>query len=198
MANDETTPVVEVPLIERTPEQQEASWKLAIFDKYNGQCANCGSDDHVSVVMLVPEAAGGRYVLSNGYTICRVCRVAAKAVEKAAETGKSTHRRPINLWISQQLYGQLTASLETRKGFSSMGSLVRYMMGIFVEDPSKFEDVRLYQDHAAEVKINLWVDPADYDLFKQALGKLGLSVTEAVRALLVMYVAEATPVFRSV
>jgi len=191
MTNDsdqdaEASGPVEILIQPPTEAQKWSTWREAVRDRYKDLCANCGGQDHLIIEMIVPVAAGGLLVPSNGVTICRACQIAAKAADKAAEVGVAK-RRPVNVWISRPLYTRLTSSLELAAGFRSMGSLVRYMMTRVVAHPDLFEDLKNYQDAGMDVKINVWVDPDSYEQFKVVLATKGLSVTDAVKALFCMY-----------
>jgi len=145
--------------------------------------------------MHVPEAAGGQHVLSNGYLICRTCEVAKTAVAKAEEHG-TTPKRPICVWISRKLYDNRQQTLQTRIGFSSMAGLSRCMMKLLVEDPDRFSDLANYQDRGSDLKINLWVDASDYDRFKTVLSDKNLTVTDGIKALMLLYTTEGAPSVR--
>jgi hypothetical protein len=168
------------------------AWIDAVWEFHHGKCSNCGQAEHVSVRMIVPEEAGGKLVLSNGIVLCRTCDVAKTAVEKAQASGK-TPRRPVNVWVSKGLYEQVHTALKTKNGFRSMGSLVRHMMGMMAETPERFDDLSQWQDQGSDVKVNLWVDQKDYDVFKTVLSDKNLTVTEGVKGLLLMYTDEAAP-----
>lgn len=190
---DPTVPILPEQIeILTKPENPKDSWVRAVWEEFNGKCVNCGTDERVSVRMIVPEDAGGKLVVSNGTILCRTCEVAKTAVEKAEAAGK-TPRRPVNVWVSQNLYNQVQTSLKTKNGFRSMGSLVRHMMRIMVETPDRFEDLSQYQDQGSDVKINLWLDQVAYDTFKIAMSDKNLTVTEGVKGLLLMYLVEADP-----
>jgi hypothetical protein len=188
------TSIATLLLREPTHEDKIRIWRNGVWDTHKGCCAGCGGDEHVVVLMTVPLEAGGKLVPENGTTVCRVCQVAAKAIEKAAE-GKP-NRRPINIWVSKDLYARLNTSLDSGLGFRSMGSLVRFMMGLVVSDPLRFGDLGLYQDPGTDVKINLWVERPVYDSFKSVLADMDMTVTGAIKGLLLMYVSEAEPAFR--
>jgi len=187
---------IEILIHPLTEHQKRVLWREAVLDRYKNCCANCGGPDHLIVDMLVPEAAGGQLVVNNGVTICRTCQVAAKAADKAAETG-TVKRRPVNVWISRALYTRLTADIELAAGFRSMGSLVRYMMDRVVAHPDLFEDLVNYQDEGMDVKINVWVEPSSYEAFKNVLADKRLSVTDAVKGLFCMYLDTVTSVRRN-
>lgn len=188
-------PPMELLLHDPTPEQKRKIWRGLVWEAHRGLCAGCGGPENVVVLMIVPEEAGGKLALENGTTICRVCQVAAKAVERASESG-SSNRRPINIWVGKELYERVNKSLASGQGFRSMGSLVRFMMRLVAAEPSRFADLGLYQDHGTDVKINLWVERPVYDEFKSVLGTLDMTVTDAIKGLLLVYVSDAEPAFR--
>lgn len=188
------TSIDTILLREPTQEDKIRIWRNEVWDAHKGCCAGCGGDEHVVVLMTIPLEAGGKLVSENGTTVCRVCQVATKAIEKASE-GKP-NRRPINIWVSKGLYERLNTSLDSGRGFRSMGSLVRFMMGLVATEPSRFQDLDLYQDPGTDVKINLWVERPVYDSFKGVLADMGMTVTGAIKGLLLMYVSEAEPAFR--
>ena len=171
-------------------------WLEGVWERSNGLCAGCGSDDKVRVRMIVPRDAGGKWVAENGTTICRCCEVATEALIKS-KAGKQTDRRPVNVWLSRKLYNHLTMALESQSGFGSMGSLARYMMGLYVEAPDRFEDLGNYQDpqdpEQGKVKINLHVFREHYMEFRQTLLDHGMTVADGLRGLFLLYVTEGDP-----
>jgi len=184
-----------VEVLQSGAKSRQDAWIRAVWEHYGGKCGNCGCAENVTVRMHVPEAAGGQFVLTNGYLICRTCEVANAAVRKAEETGK-TPKRPICVWISRKLYDSVQTSLSTRNGFSSMAGLTRYMMKLVVEDPARFSDLENYQDRGSDLKINLWVDAADYDRFKGVLSDRNLTVTDGIKGLMLLYTTESAPSVR--
>lgn len=179
----------------KLPGNEMDRWIREVWDAHGGRCAGCGSDDHLKEQLVVPEDAGGRRVLANSTLLCRCCEMARAAAAKARRAGGDV-QVPINVWISRPLYDSLRSALRDRGGFSSMGGLVRFMMGLLVEDPERFEDLANYQDRSSEVKINLWVDEALYARFKAVLADRGMTVTDGVKGLVLLYVSEGTPSIR--
>lgn len=168
-------------------------WRNAVLDKYRDKCSGCGSDMNIAVHMIVPEVAGGKYEVDNGVVLCRTCEMARAAVEQGKD--RKNKRRPANVWISRRLYARMQTSLHGSKGFRSMGSLVRFMMDSLVADPSRFQDLKNYQDSGSDVKINIWVNIAAYDKFKEIVSNNGLTVTDAIKGLILMYETEVVPTF---
>lgn len=184
-----------VEFLQSSEKSKPDAWFRAVWEHYGGKCGNCGTDQNVAVRMVVPVAAGGLWVLTNGVTICRTCEVAQTAVRKAEETGV-TPKRPICVWISRKLYDSLQSSLSKKNGFNSMAGLTRYMMKLVVEHPARFSDLDNYQDRGSDLKVNLWVDAADYERFKGVLADRNLTVTDGIKGLMLLYTTEGAPSVR--
>lgn len=193
--NDVILPDDCVECLQSNESTRRDAWVHAVWEHYGGKCANCGADHNVVVRMVVPEAAGGQLVLTNGTTLCRTCEVAQNAVWKAEQTG-STPKRPICVWISRKLYESLQATLSTKNGFNSMAGLIRYMMGLVVESPDRFSDLQNYQNRGSDLKVNLWVDAEAYDRFKGVLADRNLTVTDGIKGLMLLYTTEGAPSVR--
>lgn len=172
-----------------TVEQKRAFWEIKILDRASGKCGNCGSTHRVKVKMIVPVEAGGQFALENGTTICRSCEIATDVVGQSTP-GRA--ERPVNFWVSRRLFDKTKAM----NGFSSKGALVRFLMNKFVSVPDRFDDLHLWQEDGTDVKINVWVDRKIYDTFKDLVNARGLTVTDALKALLRMYEEEAEPLVR--
>lgn len=136
--------------------------------------------------MVVPEAAGGRFVVSNGTVLCRVCDFTTDIATQTADAVQA--RRPVNFWVSQDLYARLH---DGSLAFKSASGLMRYLMGKFVDDPSRFDDIAQYQDAGTDVKVNIWVEASVYGQFKTLVDERGLTVTDALKGLIGMFEATA-------
>jgi hypothetical protein len=169
--------------------QKQALWETKILDRASGKCGNCGSTHRVKVKMIVPLEAGGQFTLENGTTICRSCEIATDVVGQSTP-GRA--ERPVNFWVSRRLFDKTKAM----NGFSSKGALVRFLMNKFVSVPDRFDDLHMWQEDGTDVKINVWVDRKIYDTFKDLVNARGLTVTDALKALLRMYEEEAEPLVR--
>jgi len=162
-----------------------SGWEKTVLEMHRSRCANCGNADKIRVHMVVPEAAGGKLVPSNGTVLCRACEMARDAVARHAEAAE---QRPINFWMSRRLHSRINDSLRPRNGTRSLGSLVKYLMQKFVSDPDRFDDIERYQDAGKrELKVNVWVNAEEYTAFKQLLDSRSMTVTDAVKALLLLY-----------
>lgn len=162
------------------------AWTNAVWDRHRNKCSNCGSEDHLKLKMIVPVEAGGQYVESNGVILCRTCEISSDTTRAAGNDPK----RLINFWVNKPLHQALQDKAKDT-AYKSMASLVRYLMTKYVEDPARFDDLAQYQDTPdTDIKINLWVDKAMYATFKDQVHQAGLSVTDAVKGLIKMYLFE--------
>jgi hypothetical protein len=181
---------VPIEVFSEAPENRVGRWEQLIRHKCRNKCANCGSVDRLRVRMVVPKEAGGQLEPFNGILLCRACEM---AMDSVGRTTKERARRPINFWMSRRLHNRLKNGVRTRNGFTSMSSLVRYLVGSYVTDEGRFDDLENYQEEGADVKINVWVEADSYLEFKDLLANRGMTVTDAVKALVRMYEAEAEP-----
>lgn len=157
-----------------------------VRSRHQDQCVSCGGDDHVAVHLLVPELAGGSLVADNATLLCRNCDFAARAL---ASKSVGVSDRPVNFWVSNRLY----QSLQQKNGFGSVGKLVRFLVQSYLEAPDRFDDVGLWQDEGADVKVNVHV-PADiYERFRAVAYGNGGTVTDVLRSLLRWYEEELSP-----
>lgn len=166
------------------------SWEKAVWQTHRSRCSNCGAGERLRVKAIVPIEAGGQLVPSNGALLCRSCEMASDSYSKSS---KGENQRLVNFWVSRPLFERLKTGLERHNGFTSMGSLVRYLMAKYVEDESRFDDLELYQDEGADVKVNVWVDRDRYNTFKALLDKRGMTVTDAIKSLIRAYEEGAEP-----
>jgi hypothetical protein len=163
------------------------SFDQMVREKFKNCCGNCGGAHKLAVKMVVPEEAGGQEVASNGILICRACEMATEA----ASRGEASERRPVNFWVSRRLHDRMLNGMRAHLGFKSMGALVRYLMSLYGADPTRFDDLDRYQDSSpGEVKINVWVPYDQYELFKVKVNGRGLSVTDAVKSMILLFDAE--------
>lgn len=172
--------------VETVKADPKVAWTQAVWDACRGKCSNCGGTDKLRVRMIVPEEAGGRLVATNGALLCRPCDLANSSSPQQEST-----LRPINFWVSDQLYNALQ---QTARGtFNSMAALIRFLMQKFVSDPDRYDDLAQYQDQGTNVKVNVWVESDRYAAFKTLVDAHGLTVTDALKSLVLMYEAEAAP-----
>jgi hypothetical protein len=66
-------------------------------------------------------------------------------------------------------------------------------MSKYAQDEDRFDDLELYADVGTDVKINVWVEADCYGIFKASLDRRGMSVTDGIKALVLMYEQSAEP-----
>jgi len=173
-----------------TDAQKYALWEQKVLERAKDKCSNCGSTHKTRVKMIVPAEVGGQLSFENSSVLCRACEMAADVAGRSA-TGSA--ERPVNFWVSRRLYNKI----KELNGFSSTGSLVRYLMSKYVTDQSRFDDLAQWQDEGSDLKINIWVDRSIYETFKTTVNAEGMTVTDALKALIRMYEDEAEPLVRA-
>ena len=183
--SDAGNPLVEVEFISPTESDEKAHFEQRVREFAKDRCLNCGGIDRTRVSLIVPESAGGTYSTSNGVLLCRPCEMAAESVRQSRYHEQP--RRILNFWVSRKLYNRIQAGTETKNGFNSVSALVRYLMSKYIVDEGRFDDLEQYQDAGADVKINVWVDMPSYATFKTLVDKRGITVTDAVKNLILMY-----------
>lgn len=166
------------------------AWEKKVWELHRDCCSNCGGTDRLRARMVVPESAGGLLVESNGVLLCRPCEMASDTI---SQRSSDSNRRLINFWISRSLYDKLQVARKSKVGFASMGSLIRYLMSKYVADEPRFDDLGQYQDSGSDVKVNVHVDRDIYLVFRRLVGIRGITVTDAVKSLILMYESEAEP-----
>jgi len=176
-------------IIERTT-LHEGTWVTQTFVRHQHRCTNCGGEDRLKAKLLVPVAAGGREAVSNAFLICRPCEMASEIVERSSSPASGESTRPINFWVSRSLYTNVQNCLSHKYGFRSVSALVRFLMGKYVMDSERFDDVAQFQDAGSDVKVNVWVSKDTYETFKTLVDKNGLTVTSALKGLIRMYEIE--------
>lgn len=177
---------------ESSLETERKAWVKAVTQNYRERCGNCGGAENLRARLIVPEENGGRLVEANGVLLCRACDIASEPRAK-----KSGDQRLVNFWVSRKLFDSIKLSVDGNPLFASMGALVRCLMSRYTEDPSRYEDLELFQDDDLSMdpktKINVWVDRGEYAAFKEALDTRGMTVTDALKSLIVAYQMEVEP-----
>ena len=168
------------------------SFQRAVLGKSRNQCMNCGSSDRIRVRMVVPAEAGGVLVESNGIVLCRTCDMARDSVAKASDKNSSY---VVSIWMSRSLREKM-ASLLGPSSFRSWSSLTRYLISKYILDERYFDDLEQYQDFESEVKVTVRVNQDVYSTFTAMLKRRGLTVTEAVKGLYLMYASDAGAVIK--
>lgn len=160
-------------------------WDKAVRKAGKNLCANCGAQDHLKACLIVPEESGGELKPSNGVLLCRGCEL--RAGPRGLTAQPAGPKRPINFWLSRQLYDQLQVGANLTV-FKSCGGLVRFLMTQYTLRPQDFEDLALHQPPSdADVKVNIWVDYDLYAKFRVCIEKQNVSVSAALRSLIVIF-----------
>lgn len=179
-------------------ESRAKLWETCVFERFHHKCASCGSNDKLKALLIIPEEFGGKKTVENSKLLCRTCDLAAQLLKHRKMSASGEDTRPINFWIGRSLHGSLRNGFSRKYGFNSIASLVRFVMGRYVEQPDFFEDVESYVDRLSDVKVNVWVPRDLYDAFKHSVTSNGMTVTDSLRGLLRMYESESERIFRRV
>jgi len=183
MEHEKTTEVLDS--IEEPPLTSRRLWEREVRVRAQNKCSNCGSDDRLRVHMIVPLEAGGHFVESNGVLLCRTCDMA-----KDFSPGVKSGRWPVNIWVSRRLYDRIQETIQVKNGVKSMSSLARYLISKYITDEDSFDDLEQYQESGNDVKINVWVDKDKYETFQVLLKRRGMTVTDALKALITVWHGE--------
>jgi hypothetical protein len=141
----------------------------------------------VRLKLIVPEEAGGQRTASNAVLICRACEMSTDASKPKL---RHADNRPINFWTSRRLFDRMENGVISKNGFKSKSALIRYLMNKYIQDEPQFDDLEQYQDNAEEAdaaKVNAWVPKDTYGTFKSRVDRRGMSVTDAIKALIMVY-----------
>jgi len=171
-------------------------WATLVWEAHRGKCSNCGSDDRVRAELIIPEAAGGRKLVSNGTLLCRTCSMARVIVDRHPHPVSGDRTRPINFFVSRPLYDKLRNGLLQSSGCRSVSSLLRDLMTCFMVNPDRYDDLELYQDPGSDVKVNVWVDRDLYDRFREIVDRRGMTVTDTLKGMIKLYEVQAEGAMR--
>lgn len=171
----------------------QAAMEQRVWARSGDRCESCGNKDRLKIVTYVPDC----WVDTNAIVLCRTCEMAAELSHRERGPASGSETRPINFWVSGKLHARLTNGLSKKYGFKSIASLVRYLMGKYVADASRFDDVEQWQDAGTDVKVNVWVPRDTYETFKALAEKNGMTVTDVLKGLIRMYEMEVQTVIES-
>ena len=166
-------------------------WKEKVIARDDGRCVNCESDQRVAACFIVPPDVGGKLRTKNGVTICRNCRIAAESSRTLPQ--RIDNKTPINFLISTKLHKTVKAYATNGSKFGSVSALLRAMVTSFITQPEMYVDLQSWQDRGSEVKVNGWVNGAQYELFKSMCQERGISYTDALKGLLLVAVEGYEP-----
>lgn len=138
--------------------------------------------------MVVPSEAGGVLVVSNGVVLCRTCDMARDSLpsERGEKDGTV-----VSVWMTQRLRVKVDNNLQPKKSFRSWSALSRYLISKYVADERRFDDLEQYQDSGSETKVTIRADKEIYSTFSAMLKRRGMTVTDALKGLFLMYASGA-------
>lgn len=161
-------------------------WKEAVLERCGHECVNCTRTDKVAACFVIPPEAGGKLRSSNGVVVCRECRIAAESARVLPQ--RIDNKTPINFLISGSLHSTVHAYAHNGSQFGSVSALLRSMITSFITQPELYEDLQVWQDAGSDVKVNGWVNGAQYEIFKKMCQERGLTYTDALKGLLLVAV----------
>jgi hypothetical protein len=188
MTKESTVELAPDAPVERIYYDEVLAFERVVMSMAKGLCSNCGSDDRVRVRMVVPSEAGGVLVASNGVALCRTCDMARDSVPE--EKGKKDGT-VVSVWMSQRLREKIDNHLKPKKSFRSWSALSRYLISKYVADEHRFDDLEQYQDSGSDTKVTIRADKEIYSTFSAMLKKRGMTVTDALKGLYLMYASGA-------
>lgn len=165
-------------------------WKRKVLERDENRCVNCEKKERVAACFIIPPESGGTLKVSNGATICRDCRISAEGARVLPL--RIDNKTPINFLISRPLHNAIDKLVHEDSNFGSKAALVRSLISSFITEPQLYEDVDRWQDPGSDVKVNGWVDGAQYEVFKRLCQDRGMSYTDVLKGLLLMAV-DRTP-----
>lgn len=149
-------------------------------------CANCESSQQISERLIVPKEAGGLDKASNRVNLCRKCSFSMDRLASLS-SNKTEGDISINFWVSNDFQRLLDEIILKDTHHKSIGSLVRYVINKFCENPFMFNDLDLYQDSENSIKRNVRVNSNQYNIFKSHLIARKITVTDTIKALIFIY-----------
>lgn len=168
-------------------------WKQAVLGR-DEECVNCASPSKLAACFVVPPEVGGHLKVSNGVTVCRDCRLKADSARVLPH--RIDNKTPVNFLMSQALHQVVHKYVHDGSRFGTVSALMRAMIASFITQPELYEDLSNWQDAGSAVKVNGWVDGAQYEVFKGMCRERGLSYTDALKALLLVAIDGYEPTDR--
>jgi len=174
--------------VEQIYADSRRQFENSVMERGRRQCSNCGGHDRVRVKMVVPEEAGGTLKVTNGVVLCRTCDMAKDSLPGA---GSKTDTFVVSVWMSQNLREKVEGVIQPKRAFRSWSALSRYLIAKYVSDERRFDDLEQYQDTNSQTKVTVRVDKEIYGTFAAMLKRRGLTVTDALKSLYLMYSSNA-------
>ena len=161
-------------------------WKQKVLERDENACLNCSSRSKVAVCFIIPPEVGGHLRIGNGVTVCRECRLKAESARVLPQ--RIDNKTPVNFLMSKALHQYIHQYVHNGSRFGTVSALMRTMISSFITQPEMYEDLQVWQDAGSDVKVNGWVDGAQYEVFKGMCRDKGLSYTDALKGLLLVAV----------
>lgn len=159
-------------------------WKDGVLERDEKACVNCGSRSKVAACFIIPPEVGGHLRIGNGVTICRECRLKAESARVLPQ--RIDNKTPVNFLMSTLLHQTVHKYVHNGSRFGTVSALMRTMISSFITQPELYEDLQSWQDAGSDVKVNGWVDGAQYEVFKTMCRDRNLSYTDALKGLLLV------------
>ena len=83
-------------------------WKQSIKEKWNNECAYCGSKDNLTIDHIIPRSKGGNNFLTNVICSCESCNLSKSHSEweewfKLQEFFSLEREKNIKKWINDKI-----------------------------------------------------------------------------------------------
>jgi len=159
----------------------EVSWETQVYLRFKNKCGSCGSTERLVVRLLTPEAVGGQKVESNGIVLCRTCDLGTKMLPKP---GASSFPHPMNFYVSNHLHYVIQ---QHAPRYGGTGGFLRQLIDVYLTSPEQYADLEQYQDSTVDVKLNFHLPSSQFEEFKSKTKLQGMTMTDALRGLILLY-----------
>lgn len=153
-------------------------WSRLVKERFRYACSQCGSDEDVQAVHVIPPSLGGKNTLENGITLCLQCRTKRILVDGILR---------FNFAISESLYKSLLAYCE--KSGRSSRDVVKQLVADFAFDPDAKIDGRYQDGDMVTHRLSVPVRQRVFSEFSGKCSKSGMSPAEVVNSLLYRYLS---------
>jgi Arc/MetJ-type ribon-helix-helix transcriptional regulator len=169
-----------------------AAWRREVTAARGTICQNCGASGGTAG-FIIPPSCRGVVSVSNAIILCGRCWRLYDVSRAGASQKDAAGRSMMSVYLSEALHRRVLASVGAEKPFQSLSSLIRYVVSRYVMDEERFEDLPLYQDEGNDILIRTRFDPERFHTFKQLCDRRGMSMSDAVRSMLVMVTEHEFP-----
>lgn len=147
-------------------------------------CDGCGTlRATLQMHFVVPLEDGGALIDSNVVLLCMRCLLRGSD-RRGSRQGELAF---VTFWVSQRLSQRVLRLVEKHR-VASINSLINARIRHHMEDPSSLEPE--LQDVGTDTKLLARVDNEVYSGFKRDIESRGLTVTDAIKALLLKLIRE--------